>query len=137
MSEFLVDSDVFLNSVLQTEEQEVCVKFLDGKEGTTCTTILNVMEISSVLSRKYGWEKKEIHDVVDTIEKGMDVMIPSEGETLEGYELVMSDFFSPVDSILLSVSKNQDLELVTFDGGLLRRGSEITEVSSPERLIER
>jgi len=136
MNKFLVDSDVFLNSVLQTERQEVCVKFLDDQEATTCTTILNVMEVSSVLSRKYGWKKNDIHDVVDTIERGMDVIIPSEAETLEGYELVMSDFFSTVDSILLSISKNQDLELVTLDGGLLRRGSELTKVSSPESLID-
>ncbi len=136
MNKFLVDSDVFLNSVLQTERQEVCVKFLDDQEATTCTTILNVMEVSSVLSRKYGWKKNDIHDVVDTIERGMDVIIPSEAETLEGYELVMSDFFSTVDSILLSISKNQDLELVTLDGGLLRRGSELTKVSSPKSLID-
>ncbi|MFO7791997.1 MAG: hypothetical protein R6W73_03325 [Candidatus Saliniplasma sp.] len=67
----------------------------------------------------------------------MDVTIPSEAETLEGYELVMSHFFSTIDSILLSISKNQNLELVTFDGDLLGRGSELTKVSSPETLIDR
>lgn len=94
------------------------------------------MEISSVLSRKYEWKKTEIHKVVDTIERGMDVMIPSEAEILEGYELVMNSFFSTIDAILLSVSKNQNLQLVTFDGDLIKRGSEITEASSPVKLID-
>ncbi|MFP4185702.1 MAG: type II toxin-antitoxin system VapC family toxin [Thermoplasmata archaeon] len=136
MNKFLVDSDVFVNSVLKTEKQEVCVKFLDGKEAPICTTILNLMELSSVLSRKYDWNKSEIHEVVDTIEKGMDVVIPSEAEILEGYELVMKDFFTTVDAILLSISKNQNLRLVTFDGELMTRGSEVTEVISPVKLIE-
>jgi len=48
----------------------------------------------------------------------------------------MSHFFLTIDSILLSISKNQNLELVTFDGDLLGRGNELTKVRSPEKLID-
>ena len=72
MNKFLVDSDVLLNAVLEGERQEASVEFLDQHEEYICTTILNIMEISSVLSRKYRWKGKDIRDVVSTIERGTD-----------------------------------------------------------------
>ncbi len=136
MNDFLVDSDIFLNTLVETERQDICVRFLDAKEGKIYTTILNIMEISSVLSRKYKWKKEDIHEVVNTVEKGMEVVIPTEAEIIHGYEFVMKYFFSPVDAILLALSENQNQHLITYNGELLKRGSEFTTVSSPKKWIE-
>lgn len=131
-----MDSDVVLNAILETDKQDVCVDFLDKKENEINTTILNIMEISSVLSRKYQWNGEDIREVIKTIEKGMDVLIPSESEILEGYEVVFYDFYSPIDAILLTLSKNQDQILVTYDKELLKRGVSHTDVKRPDDLIE-
>jgi len=136
MNKFLVDSDVLLNAVLEGERQEASVEFLDQHEEYICTTILNIMEISSVLSRKYRWKGKDIRDVVSTIERGTDVLIPSETEIIEAYELVYHHFFSAIDAILLTLSKGQDQILITFDLELLNRGSKHTKVNKPEDWID-
>lgn len=136
MNKCLVDSDVVLNAILETEKQDICVEFLDQKENEINSTILNIMEISSVLSRKYQWEGEDIREVINTVEKGMDVLIPSESEILEGYELVFYNFYSPVDAILLTLSKNQDQVLITYDKELLKRGVTHTDVKRPDEFIE-
>ncbi len=94
------------------------------------------MEISSVLSRKYSWKGKDIREVVSTIERGTDVLIPSETEIIEAYELVYYHFFSTIDAILLTLSKGQDQILITYDSELLNRGSKHTKVNKPEDWID-
>lgn len=136
MTKYLVDSDVVLNAILETEKQDICVDFLDQKEDEINTTILNIMEISSVLSRKYQWGGEDIRKVIRTMEKGMNVLIPSESEILEGYELVFYNFYSPIDAILLTLSNSQDQVLITYDKELLKRGGSHTDVKRPDDLIE-
>ncbi len=136
MNKFLVDSDVLLNAVLKGKKQETCVEFLNQHEEGISTTILNIMEISSVLSRKYSWKGKDIREVVSTIERGTDVLIPSETEIIEAYELVFYHFFSTIDAILLTLSKGQNQILITYDSGLLSRGSKHTKVNKPEDWID-
>ena len=58
---YLVDSDVFLHDILHTERAEEARDFLDENSDHISTTILNLMEISSVLSRKYHWKKRDIN----------------------------------------------------------------------------
>lgn len=136
MSKFLVDSDVLLNAVLETKKQDICVEFLNKHEDKINSTIFNIMEISSVLSRKYRWEGNDIREVITTIEKGMDILIPSESDIIEGYEIVYDNFFSPIDAILLTLSNSQNQILITYDGELLKRGSNHTDVDLPCNWIQ-
>ena len=56
---YLVDSDVFLHALLNTDRGAEAGKFLD-EHREIYTTIFNLMEISSVLARKYRWKSEEI-----------------------------------------------------------------------------
>ena len=56
---YLVDSNVFLHVLLKTPEEKEAKKFLDRNKDQISTTLYNLMEIASVLSRKYKCSCKD------------------------------------------------------------------------------
>ncbi len=103
---------------------------MDGHE-EICTTIFNLGEISSVLSRKYRWKSEEIGTAIEAIEKKLSVLITTEYDVLDAYQLSLKLFLTPIDAVLLSASKNNELTLITFDSWLLSYDSKGFSVKSP------
>lgn len=51
---YLVDSNVFLQVLLKTPEYQDAKEFLDSNKDQVSTTLYNLMEVASVLSRTSG-----------------------------------------------------------------------------------
>ncbi len=128
---YLVDSDVFLHDILHTERAEEARDFLDENSDHISTTILNLMEISSVLSRKYHWKKREINRIMDLLKSSIEILIPTEYDILGAFELSENLYLTPIDAILLSISKSNGMTLITFDSGIIKEKEHGFSVASP------
>ena len=131
---YMVDSDVFLHDVLHTDRSEEARKFLDKYCNDIATTVLNIMEIGSVLSRKYRWRKRDINKVIEAVKKTLTILIPTEYDMLDAMELSLKHYLSPVDALMLVMSQNKGLILVTFDGELLKYQEKGFAVQTPSNI---
>jgi predicted nucleic acid-binding protein len=132
---YLVDTDVFLHDILHTERAEEAKSFLDEHSEEISTTILNLMEISSVLSRKYKWKKESISKVLDALKVSVEILIPTEYDMLETFNLSKERYHTPVDALMLSISKGKNSTLITFDSGILKEREYGFSVSSPSSIL--
>ncbi len=131
---FLVDSDVFLHSLLHTDRGEEARDFLDKYINDIATTPLNLMEIGSVLSRKYKWPKKKIDECLEVIRKSISILVPTEYDIIDALEISLKRYLTPIDAVMLVMAKNKDLVLVTFDKELLSYENDGFAVKNPSNL---
>ncbi len=128
---FIVDSDVFLHDLLHTDRGVEAKDFMDAYMSVMSTTVLNVMEIGSVLARKYRWKKMDIDSALSAIKRSLSVLVPTEYDMLEAMELSMEHYLTPIDALMLVMSKNKDMTLITFDREILRYDGKIASVKEP------
>ncbi|GEM_PF-441794 len=131
---FIVDSDVFIHDLLHTERSEEARTFLDKYTEEISTTALNIMEIGSVLSRKYRWKKKDINDVVNVIRKSIKIIIPNEYDIIGALNLSLQYYLTPIDALMLTMAEKMKTSLVTFDRELLNFSKRGFSVICPEEL---
>jgi len=86
-----------------------------------------------VLSRKYRWRKRDINKVIDVIKKTLTILIPTEYDMLDAMELSLKHYLSSIDALMLVMSKNKGLILVTFDGALLKYKEKSFAVQTPSK----
>ena len=129
---FLIDSNVFLQILLHTPESEESKDFLDRHSDQCRTSIYNLMEIISVLSRKYHWKRPEIEDVISVLKDAMEIYVPDEYDSLNAYELTYEYLLTPIDSLLLSIAQRERLTLITYDKGLLQYHKKICDIKRPK-----
>ena len=123
---FVVDSDVFLHALLHTDRGEEARDFIDKYTKEIATTALNVMEIGSVLSRKYRWDKNNIDDALDMLRKSLVILIPTEYDMIDAMEISLKYYLTPIDALMLTMAKGKNLTLVTFDRELLSYAKNLT-----------
>ena len=75
---YLVDSNVFLNVLLYSDKFDDAREFLNKNSGEIETTMVNLMEIFSILTRKYKWTKDNALKAVRLIESDCRILIPNE-----------------------------------------------------------
>ena len=54
---------------------------------------------------------------------------------VDAYSLLKKYFFTPIDALMLSISRNNSITLVTFDSWLLSFDKKITKVISPKEIL--
>ena len=128
---FMVDSDVFLHTLLHTDRGEEARDFMDRYTKEIATTVLNVMEIGSVLSRKYRWNKDSTDDALEMIRKTLTILIPTEYDIIDAMEISLKYYLTPIDALMLTLAKGKNLTLVTFDRELSSYAQKGFDVRSP------
>ena len=123
---------MFLHVLLKTNENEIAERFLDTNKNKISTTIYNLMEIASVLSRKYKWKKKRIHSVLNTMNDSIPVHTPDEYDALEAFEITSDLLTTPIDTLMVVIALRNKLSLITYDSELLSLNGKYCEVISPK-----
>lgn len=126
---------MFLHVLLKTNENEIAERFLDTNKNKISTTIYNLMEIASVLSRKYKWKKKRIHSVLNTMNDSIPVHTPDEYDALEAFEITSDLLTTPIDTLMVVIALRNKLSLITYDSELLSLNGKYCEVISPKTII--
>lgn len=126
-----VDTNILIAATVgEPERGEVARDLLDA-DHEFATTLLNVMEYRTVLTKKKKFEQERVEELIDGLFDRMDVYGPETGDLLEAYAIQRETLLYTMDTVILATAKEVGGPLVTFDGELLENGA-----ISPEEILE-
>jgi predicted nucleic acid-binding protein len=127
----LVDTNVLVASLTDEPSRgAVATDFLNG-EHEYCTSLLNLMELRSVMTKKKRSEQERVEEVLDDLFDEIDVYAPEISDQIAAYSSQRDNLLYTTDCLLLALAEDIDATLVTFDAELLEHGAE-----PPGELIE-
>jgi predicted nucleic acid-binding protein len=126
-----VDANVFIASITDEPGRGDVATELLNESHEFCTSILNLMEIRSVLTKKKRVEQQRVEDVLTDIYGRVDIYAPEISDQISAYSLQQDTLLYTLDCVLLALAEDIDATLVTFDGELLENGA-----ISPSELME-
>lgn len=119
----LVDTNVFVASLTDEPARgDVATEFLN-QDHDFCTSILNLMEIRSVMTKKKKVEQGRVEDVLSDIYSQVDIYAPEISDQISAYSLQQDTLLYTLDCVLLALADDLDATLATFDGELLDTGA--------------
>jgi len=130
---YLVDSNVFFNVILYADEFSDAKKFLNENSGNIATTLVNLMEIFSILTRKYRWKKEDALKIVENLQENCMILIPNEYDFIYAYELQKRYLLTTNDALILSIAQKENFTLITMDKELLKFDGEVGDVKRVKR----
>ena len=126
-----VDTNVFIASITDEPGRGDIATELLNENHDFCTSILNLMEIRSVLTKKKRVEQERVEAVLADIYGRVDIYAPEISDQISAYSLQQETLLYTLDCVLLALAEDIDATLVTFDGELLENGA-----TSPTELME-
>jgi predicted nucleic acid-binding protein len=126
-----VDTNVFIASLTAEPNRGEIATQLLNQDHDFCTSILNLMEIRSVLTKKKRVEQDRVEAVLSDIYSSVDIYAPEISDQIAAYELQEETLLYTMDCVLLALANDVDATLVTFDGELLDHGAVV-----PETLVD-
>ncbi len=127
-----VDTNVFIASLTDEPGRGEIATQLLNEDHEFCTSILNLMEIRSVMTKKKRVEQDRVEAVLSDIYSSVDIYAPEISDQIAAYELQRDNLLYTMDCVLLALANDVDATMVTFDGELLDHGG-----VAPEELIDR
>mgnify|MGYP002761190850 FL=1 len=118
-----VDTNVFIASITDEPGRGDIATELLNENHDFCTSILNLMEIRSVLTKKKRVEQERVEEVLADIYGGVDIYAPEISDQVSAYSLQQNTLLYTLDCVLLALAEDIDATLVTFDGELLENGA--------------
>lgn len=118
-----VDTNVFIASLTDEPTRGDIATDLLNADHDFCTSVLNLMEIRTVLTKKKRVEQDRVEEVLSDIYRRVDIYAPEISDHVSAYELQRDTLLYTVDCVLLSLAEDVDATLVTFDGELLDHGA--------------
>ena len=123
MTKAFVDTNVFIASLTDEPSRgEEATDFLN-EDHEFCTSILNLMEIRSVMSKKKRVEQDRVERVLEDIYDEVDVYAPEISDQITAYSRQKESLLYTLDCVLLALAEDVDATLVTFDSELLDNGA--------------
>lgn len=113
----LVDTNVFVASLTDEPTRGDIATELLNQDYDFCTSILNLMEIRSVMTKKKQVEQDRVEDVLS------DIYAPEISDQISAYSLQRDTLLYTLDCVLLALAEDLDATLATFDGELLGNGA--------------
>lgn len=125
-----LDTNVFIAAV--TDEPDtgaIAVDVLDG-DHDFLTSMLNLMELRSVLTKKERLELSQAETIQDEITADVRVVIPDASDMMDANRLQRETLLYPLDCLILACAQGHDATLVSFDSELQEAGA-----LSPEECV--
>ena len=118
-----VDTNVFIASLTDEPARGDTATQLLNEDHEFCTSILNLMEMRSVMTKKKQVEQHRVEDVISDIYSRVDIYAPEISDQIEAYTLQQDTLLYTLDCVLLALADDIDATLTTFDGELLDNGA--------------
>lgn len=116
-----VDTNVLVAVVTRDDDRyDDAVGALD--EHDAHTSVLNLMELRSVLSKKKRFERDRIESIERTIVDRATITFPDASDVMGANRLQRETLLYPMDALILVAAEAIDASLITFDGELLDNG---------------
>ena len=87
------------------------------------TSILNIMELRSVLAKKKSFERDRIEQIEDRIARKTTVVFPDASDIVAANRHQLETFCYPMDALICATAASLDCPLVSFDAELLDHGA--------------
>ena len=119
----LLDTNILVAAVTRdTERSEDAIELLN--EATdTYVSVLNLMELRTVLSRKKLFERDRIEQIENRITSRTAVTVPDASDMIRANQRQAETFLYPMDALILAAADALDATLVTFDSELVEHGA--------------
>jgi len=118
-----VDTNVFVASLTDEPGRGDVATELLNESHEFCTSILNLIEIRSVLTKKKRVEQERVEEVLTDVYGNVDIYAPEISDQIAAYSLQQDTLLYTLDCVLLALAEDIDATLVTFDGELLDNGA--------------
>lgn len=118
-----VDTNVFIASLTDEPSRGEVATELLNQDHEFCTSILNLMEIRSVMTKKKRVEQERVEDVLSDIYGHVDIYAPEISDQISAYTLQQDTLLYTLDCVLLALAEDVNATLTTFDGELLDNGA--------------
>lgn len=124
-----IDTNVFISVIEGSEGSGVGRKILN-KEWEICTSVLNLMEIRTVLVKKKHEPQEKVESIIEWLKDQLDTVFERLPELYHIEGTQKDTLLYPLDCIFHHISDDKGMPLVTFDSELLDHGG-----TSPETLV--
>jgi len=101
-----------------------------NREYEFATSVLNLMELRSVLTKKKRVEQDRVEGTLDDIRERIVVYTPDDTDLVAAYKLQRETLLYPMDCVFLALADDLDAQAVTFDRELIDAGA-----TPPEELL--
>jgi predicted nucleic acid-binding protein len=118
-----VDTNVLVASLTDEPARGDVATELLNEDHEFCTSILNLMEVRSVMTKKKQVEQDRVEDVISDIHDRVDIYAPEVSDQIAAYTLQQDTLLYTLDCVLLALADDVDATLTTFDGELLDNGA--------------
>jgi len=126
-----LDTNVIVAAVTHdTERSETAVAVLNEFD-ETYISVLNLMELRSVLSKKKQFKRKRVEQIEQRVGSRTTVTFPDASDIINANQLQNQTLLYPMDALVLAAAEAVDATLVTFDAELREHGSK-----HPEEIID-
>ena len=118
-----VDSNIFIAVLTEEDGRFGEARNLLNSEHDLVTSMVNLMEIRSVLSKKKNYERDKIEEAQQEIINSTDIIIPDSSDFIEANNVQKNTLAYPMDGIIMAIAANADAELASFDKELVDLGA--------------
>lgn len=109
------DTNVLVAAVTHdTDRSETAVRVLNEFDETH-TSVLNPMELRSVLSKKKQFERERVERIEQRVSSRTTVTFPDASDMIEANQLQKKTLPYPIDALVLATANAVDATLVSFD----------------------
>jgi predicted nucleic acid-binding protein len=120
----LLDTNVLVAAVTRdTDRSDQAVRFLNEIDETH-VSVLNLMELRTVLSKKKGFERDRIDRIENRITSRTTVTVPDASDMVAANRRQSRTLLYPMDALVLTAAEAIGAMLVTFDTELFEHGGE-------------
>lgn len=127
----LLDTNVLVAAVTRdTDRSDEAIELLDQADDPL-VSVLSLMELRSVLSKKKQFERDRIDAIENRVTSRMTVTFPDASDMMAANRLQSETLLYPMDAMILSAADAADAILVSFDSELVEHGAE-----PPQQLLD-
>lgn len=118
-----LDTNILVAAVVRdTERSDAAVSLLNEADDAY-VSVLNLMELRSVLSKKKQFERERIDQIEQRITARTTVTVPDASDMMAANQLQGETLLYPMDALVLAAADAVDATLVSFDAELVDTGA--------------
>lgn len=118
-----LDTNIFVAILDEESEHEEVARELLNSDYDFYTSLLNLLELRTVLIKHKKWEQERAEEVVEGVSERVEVFVHETSDVLATNQLQQETLLYPMDCLILAAAEDADAELVTFDGEVLENGA--------------
>lgn len=120
---YFLDTNVFVASLTDERGRNEVATDLLNSDLDLRTALLNLMELRTVLTKKKGTEQDEVRSTIQDIEDQVELVFHDTSDVLEANRMQQETLLYPMDCLILTLARDQQAQLVTFDTELIEAGA--------------